>query len=613
MSGKLKTIPLCQLKPSKINVRKTDRLADIEQLAASIDANGLLENLIVQRVANGAEPSFEVVAGGRRLAALKLLAKRKKVDREHPVACLVVDKDAPVTELSLVENFARLPLHPADQFEAFAALVGEGLSTDDIAARFGVTPTFVLQRLKLAAVSPRLIDAYRKGAMTLEQLTAFTLTGDHTAQEAVWFDSPYAELPAAAIRRALTKSQIEATDRRAVFVGVQAYEAAGGTIVRDLFDSENEGYFADSQLLDRLVAEKLEQAAVGILAEGWQWVEIHPDADLADLAHFGRAKTRTVKLSKREEKRLSKLAERYDELVAELEDGDESKAQELDRVSGEMTTLHNKKETWPDTVKARSGTILSLDWNGTLQVTRGLLKRDPRTATAAQDGESRQQKGREARSGYADSIVLDLSAHRTAALRAVVAGEPQLGLLALLHALVEQLLYDGPSRSCLNIAVNEVILDRASSSVGTSKAVTEFLARHAAWKERLPEPEGLWNWLVELAQDDRLGLLAPCTALTVDALVSPVHRSGQRDATALLRTAKLDMRAWWRPTAANFFGRLSKSEIVAAVSEAVSAKERHRLDGLKKDPLAAEAEKLVSPTAWLPPTLRLPEIVAESP
>ncbi len=598
MSHTLKTIPLCQLKASKRNVRKTDRLADIEQIAASIETNGLLENLIV--LPAGKRDNYEVIAGGRRLAALKLLAKRKTLENDHPVACLVVDEPNAVAEISLAENFVRSPLHPADQFDAFAGLVGQGLSADDVAARFGVTPTFVQQRLKLASVSPRLVQEYRSGTMTLEQLTAFTLSDDHQAQEGLWFDSPYAEISAAAIRRLLTNSQVEASDRRVRFVGATAYEAAGGVIVRDLFDSESEGYFADSQLLDRLVAEKLDAAADPVRAEGWNWVEIRPDSDLVRLGRYGQAHTIAVDLSAADEERLSALSERYDQLIADLDDSVDGETPELDQLSAEIVVLQSLKETWPDTEKAVSGVIVSLNWDGSLLITRGLLRDD---AMTGEEPEKAQPK-RSVRTGYPDSVILDLSAHRTAAMRALVGREPSTALLALLHAMVEQLLYRGGSRSCLNLHTSEVMLDRASPTAVTSAAGVEFLARHRSWTERLPDQEQLWGWLTTLASEDRLDLIAHCVAMTVNELEPPDQHRSPRDTATLARAVNLDMNQWWRPTVANFFGRLTKAEILEIVAEGISPQDARRLEGLKKDAMAAQAEQLFSLTAWLPVSLR---------
>ena len=613
MSNKLKMIPLCQLRPSKANVRKTDRLAGVEEMAKNIKDKDLLENLVVQTV-EGAKPSeitHEVVAGGRRFAALKLLAKRKKVARDYPVRCLVLGADESATEISLAENFLRAPVHPADQFEAFAELVHEGNSVDDIAARFGVTPTFVEQRLKLASISPRLIAEYRSGAMTLEQLTAFTLSDSHALQEEVWFERSYAEMPAHAIRQLLTRSQVDAADRRARFIGAKAYQEAGGAILRDLFDAEDEGYFSDSQLLDRLVFEKLEAAAESIRAEGWRWVEIYPDLDLAQLSRHGRASTVELQLSEADEARLSTLGERYDELVAALEEGEGAGSEELDQVSAEIAELESKKTAWPDEDKAAAGAIVSVGHDGLMEVHRGLLKSDP-TARRAGNGHERRTTTGERGNGYSDAILVDLSAYRTAALRELVSGNPDVAMQALLHALADQLLYGGPSDSCLRLVASEVRLAHASQSVAESRAWLAFQARHETWLARLPERERLWSWVGEIEPQDRSSLLAHCLALTVDALHHRGNGSDRAGALNLALATGLDMRAWWRPTRENFLDRLSKNDILAAVSEGVSPQASWRLAGFKKERMAKEAEKLLAEGGWLPMPLRSPASSAES-
>ena len=237
----IETIPLSRLVPSPANVRKAK--TDITGLAASIMAHGLLQNL--QVCPNG--ESYEVVAGGRRLAALKYLAKQKQIAADHGVACEV--RDGPdAAEISLAENEMREAMHPADQFEAFKKLADDGKGEEEIAARFGVTPHIVRQRLKLAVVSPKLIAAYRKGAMTLDCLMAFTVSDDHRAQEKVWAGLPdYARQRPEAIRDALTEKHIAADSKLARFVGMDAYEAAGGAVLRDLFDADNAGWLTDRE------------------------------------------------------------------------------------------------------------------------------------------------------------------------------------------------------------------------------------------------------------------------------------------------------------------------------------------------------------------------------
>jgi len=196
-------VPLSSLRPSKRNVRKTAG-ASITALAASIARVGLLQNLTVILAGDGEH--HDVVAGDRRLAALKLLAKQRRIAKDHPVQCLLVP-DASARTASLTENVLREAMHPADQFEAFAALIAEGRPIEDIAADFGVTPLVVQRRLKLANVSPRLMVDYRADAVTLDQLTALAITDDHAAQEAAFYDAPDWQRSPSALRERLTERE----------------------------------------------------------------------------------------------------------------------------------------------------------------------------------------------------------------------------------------------------------------------------------------------------------------------------------------------------------------------------------------------------------------------
>jgi ParB family chromosome partitioning protein len=277
-------IPLSKLIPSAANVRKTGATLGIAELAASIKAHGLLQNL---QVRPGDDGKFEVVAGRRRLTALKRLAKNKEIERLVEIPCHVLSDEDPA-EISLAENVMRLPMHPADQFEAFHALAESGKGPEEIAARFGCSPATVRQRLKLASVSPRLIKIYRAGNMDLDQLMAFAISDDHAAQEAAWFKQPAWNRDPASVRRVLTGAHIEASDRRARFVGIDAYAAAGGHVLRDLFAEAHEGYLTDPALLDRLAVERLDREAETIRGEGWKWIEIVPDLDYAAVRGFTR-------------------------------------------------------------------------------------------------------------------------------------------------------------------------------------------------------------------------------------------------------------------------------------------------------------------------------------
>ena len=270
-------IPFNRLLLSQSNVRRIKAGVSIEELAQDIARRTLLQSLTVRPVLDddGAETGmFEVPAGGRRYRALELLVKQKRLSRTAPVPC-VVRTEGLAEEDSLAENVQRAPLHPLDQFRAFRDLHEKGMSEEEISAAFFVSIQVVKQRLKLASVSSKLLEIYSEDGMTLDQLMAFTVNPDPERQEQVWEalqrshnKEPYY------IRRLLTEGAIRASDKRAQFVGIEAYEAAGGDVMRDLFQQDDGGWLQNPVLLDRLVAGKLECEAATVRSEGWKWVEV---------------------------------------------------------------------------------------------------------------------------------------------------------------------------------------------------------------------------------------------------------------------------------------------------------------------------------------------------
>jgi ParB family chromosome partitioning protein len=270
-------IPFNRLVLSQSNVRRIKAGVSIEELALDVARRTLLQSLTVRPVLDddGKETGmFEVPAGGRRYRALELLVKQKRLARTAPIPC-VVRTDGLAEEDSLAENVQRAPLHPLDQFRAFRDLREKGMSEEEIAAAFFVSVQVVKQRLKLASVSSRLLDVYAEDGMTLDQLMAFTVNPDHERQEQVWEalqrshnKEPYY------VRRLLTEGSVRASDKRVQFVGIDAYEAAGGDVMRDLFQQDDGGWLQNPVLLDRLVAERLEREADAVRSEGWKWVEV---------------------------------------------------------------------------------------------------------------------------------------------------------------------------------------------------------------------------------------------------------------------------------------------------------------------------------------------------
>jgi ParB family chromosome partitioning protein len=606
------TIPLSQLVPSPDNVRKTK--TGIEGLAANIEALGLLQNLQV-RPANG--KSFEVVAGGRRLAALQLLAKRKKIAPDHPVMCEVRD-GADATAISLAENEMREAMHPADQFEAFKKLADEGKGEEEIAARFGVTPHVVRQRLKLAVVSPKLIAAYRKGDMTLDCLMAFTVSDDHKQQEKVWKALPdYARRRPDEIRDALTEKHIAADSKLALFVGVKAYEKAGGAVLRDLFDDENAGWLTDPALLNELAAERLETAAAALRGEGWKWVEIIPGLDRETFKQFGHAEPKRLPPTEEQQEEIEKLTAEGNAILDEHgEDPDDDEVRDRYwEIEQRIEELSEGEATWPDDIKANAGTVIGIGHEGELDIRRGLVRPEDKAAAkkAAKgkkgDAAGTGTKGDAENTGLSAALAEDLTAHRSAALQALLADNPKVALAATVHALALDCLYSTSQSSCLKITGSVTYLDHSAEGIDESVAAKQFDATTKRVTKGMPkQPEKLWAWLLGKEQKTLLAILAVCAACTVDTVQKRrgVMERGPDAAHAgqLGEALKLDMIAYWQPTAAGYFGRVSKDQTLAAIEEVGGLSKKASHSSLKKDALAKAAEKELKGKGWLPAILR---------
>jgi ParB family chromosome partitioning protein len=640
-------IPFNRLTLSQANVRRVKAGVSIEELAEDIARRGLLQSLCVRSVrdADGGETGmFEVPAGGRRFRALQLLVKQKRMSKTQPVPC-IVREDGVAEEDSLAENVQRAALHPLDQFRAFQALREKGLGEEEIAARFFVTPAVVKQRLKLASVSPQLLDVYADDGMTLEQLMAFTVTNDHARQEEVWaaLERAYSKEPYV-IRRQLTEGAVRASDRRARFVGVEAYEAAGGAVMRDLFQHDDGGWLEDSALLDLLAKEKLAAAAEGLRAEGWKWIETAIDFPYGHTAGLRRLPASYAPISGEEQARYDAAVAEYNALSDEYEGADEV-PEEVDRRFAELekiiAAVDERPANYASNDVARAGVFVSLDADGALRIERGYVRPEdeppveriegddeeaPRSGDPAGADRAASSAPREPAASpedekpddedglrpLSDRLMAELSAHRTLALRDAVANEPRTAFAAVLHAMCLSTFYYQPSGSCLEFTLKSASFGAQAPGLSDSASAKAIQTRHEEWAKRLPRDDaGLWAALLALDGDAQAALFAHCASLAVNALIEPWSRNPRRLAHAdtLAAVVKLDMAAaGWTPTVENYLGRVPKARILEAVREAKGESSARLIEHLKKPDMAREAERLLEGSGWLPEPLRTPDV-----
>src|ERR1700730_15895069 len=522
-------IPFNKLLLSQSNVRRLKAGVSIEELAEDIARRSLLQSLNVRPVldAGGAETGmFEIPAGGRRYRALDLLGRQKRLPKSELIPCVVRDPSVEVSaeEDSLAENVQRVALHPLDQFRAFKALRDQGAGEEEIAARFFVAPTVVKQRLRLATVSGKLLDVYAEDGMTLEQLMAFTITGDHARQEQVWeaLKQSYNKEPYL-IRRQLTESAVRASDRRARFVGFEAYEAAGGVVMRDLFEDDNGGWLEDLALLDRLATEKLATDAQKIAGEGWKWIEVAVDFRYGHTSHLLQLDGVTLKLTPDEQVTFDALTAQYDRLEAEYEGADEL-PDEIDARLGEIETalaaFENRPVRYEPAEVACARALVSIDADGHLAVDRGYVRPEDEpsmhadsdapaedetreaggTVSVASDGQRTvitigggepddDDDGDEAVKPLPERLLSELTAHRTLALRDAMANHPEVALTALLHKLCLDTFQHSAPGACLEASVRHVYFPVQAADLKDSPSAKALAERHDAWKGELPKDD----------------------------------------------------------------------------------------------------------------------------
>ncbi len=616
-------IPLNKLKKSPKNARKTPHSkTEIEALAASIQAKGMLQNLVVEPEFDGAgaRTGFYLVqiGEGRRQAQL-LRVKRKQIQESEPIRCVIDTANDPL-EISLDENVTRSPMSVMDEVEAFARLVDGGMSADDVARRFGCTVRMVEQRLALARLSPKIRAAYRKGDINLDVARAFAINDDHAAQERVFrqFAKPITHAPS--VRNALTVGRIPAHDRLARFVGVEAYEAAGGAMVRDLFEPEIV-FFDNGELLQRLAAEKADALRDELAKEGWGWVEVQLGHGQVEGCAGERLHPTSRKLKPAERKEVESLEAKITELDGKLQEADEDDPlwAERDEVEAKLDALQEAARSYDKKLVRHAGAVLAVDRDGRPVITRGLIKRaDLKTIARLRDKPGKDaDPGEEGASAPGASgaegprltkaLVERLTEARTRGLRAALAGNPHVALALMVYVLMRQ---SADRTAAPGVAI-------VSRPIGFDDD-DAFERARTAFAERAPEDEtALLAACLDQSDEQLLQALAVFMSETLDLTHGGLMREDQRlqrMSDCLAAALDLDMTRHWEPTE-DFWQAAPKALAIAALETAPSVanlgeEERRGMIAafgkMKKAELARTAAQALKDTGWLPEILITP-------
>lgn len=428
----------------------------IDELAALIKAKGLINPLIVRPAKKG---KHEIFAGKRRFLAIGKLMKAG--DWTGPVECKVRDEgDDEARETSLIENIARLQMHPVQEFRVFAELHAKGADVPALAKRYGVTERIVRQRLALGGLADEILDAWFAGTINADTAQAFAIC-PHKAQQADAFRKlrKHGNLWPQSVRNHLVKDRPKITDARVEFVGLDRYKAAGGKVVESLF--ADDGYLEDGKLLDKLVEERLAARCAELLAEGWSFA-IPASEIMPPNAHYSWARLQGKRnFTLDERKRLKeiedglKAARKAMEYDGDVPEGEDDPWETADKLNEEKGLIEDAAESrgFSAAQKAKSGCVISLT-RDSISVTFGLVrgktpaqlerekerKKAKASIGAAEDGEP------DSKQHISNALAHDITALRTMAAREALATDPELAVRLAAAALQCATGYGDPIR-----------------------------------------------------------------------------------------------------------------------------------------------------------------------
>lgn len=640
MSQPIILVQAAKLAKSPTNVRKSSDAEADAQLEASIVAHGILQNLIGLPVARK-KGQYRITAGGRRLDAVHRAIEKGDLSADFELPVMVVGDASNAIEISLSENFFKLAMNPADACRAFQDIIEtENKSPADIAKRFGLTERFVLGRLRLAGLAEPVFEALRDGSITLDTAMAYASTTDTARQASVYeqLGQGYYSANLGEIRRQLASGGYRGSDPKALLVGREDYVAAGGRIDSDLFTDGATEMWIDGDLLAHLAQEKLAVAAEAIRErEGFAEIRAVPAGHIPYTETYGlrQVQGELPPLTDEEEARCTKIQEELEaiEEAAADEDGegyteaDEARTQSLE---AEYEAIQSRTPVLTEEQKASAIAYVVIGKDGQPRVHEQLYVAPVETPTdddgdpdgddETGDGESAEGMGKPV---ISQRLADELAMMKTELLAVHVASDPRfaldLGTFTMVDAATRRF---GSSDLASELRASAPAARVTGFESGTL-AAEEWAKLDARLDRRWIDQEDVcarYDAFCALDDEARAAWLGWAIARTIQAV--PAGKTGSHFLNHLGVKLGIDVAAWWRPTAKNYFDRITKPAILSLFEEVGGAELQHRYGASKKHDLAASAQRLFAgeiileadmkdrALAWLPDALRfapLPE------
>lgn len=637
-------IPLAKLHLSPANVRKNDSQLFIDELAANIAENGLLQNLVVAPLAKP-KGHYCVTAGGRRLRAMNRLVELGQWAKDVNVDCRSLQGDAAQqSEVSFAENFMQLKMTVTDEIRAFKHFINEGSDVDGIARRLGLTRRHIEARLRLADLAEPIFAALDEGSITLDIAKAYASTASHERQLMVWeqMANHWQGNNADTIRRMIAHASLPSTSPIARYVGEEAYREAGGRIESDLFQAETGDKWLDSEIALRIAGEKLQAFAVEVATEtGYGWVRplVGTRVDHVAVEALHPVQVEAAPLSEEEQARIATIADEMAEIETKFEAGldDDGDADALEdrfgALEAELVRIQDKPGVVSDEIKPSVGCFVILDAEGmpvidaTLYSETAPRKQRSTTATGGNangsgDPDGMGEDGEVAIKPLSQRLIGELSVQRRDILAANLAVNPAVALDLLIFAIADRTPTYGRDERGTTVRAPEpsCYLDAYPASPAFEQLAEIRDGLDTSWTE--PETTvARFEAFAGLDDDAKAGWLAYVVAKSLEPSIGGARLGHQGPSSNdlhdhLAGLMQIEAAQHWRPTAANYFDRVGKQQLLRHITDIGGTTMAASYMASKKGDLSQTCEKLfagetiVAPEvkaaalAWVPDAIR---------
>lgn len=614
--------PLSVFVMSLLNARTIPYSTEsIESMAATIKSVGLLQNLVAHELPDG---ELAVAAGGKRLTALNLLLSQQFLTPDYPVPFKRVSPEMAAL-VSYIENAQRSDMHAAEQIASFGALAYQGKTPEQIGAELGYSTRHVQRMLKLANLAPSLLKLLADDQLTVEQCQTLCLEDDQARQVRVYEEvkASWHNLPVTMLRKLITDKEISITDKRFLFVGREAYEAAGGVVREDLFSQQEGEGTADAVLLETLTVQKLTAMAQDIQdSEGWKWSlgqlsSLYPHRDA--LTYQLTDEPEPVYIGD-EESRIDDLYQVADDCAQSADDEGYSAASDEIEIIEKAALVR----AWTPEIRAMSGVVVGFDKYGELCVQRGVV----RIADLQGEESSEIEQGEEsavphispinvakkpdAAEGISLPLLTKMSSERTLAVQAALMQQQKKAVALLVWQLCTDVFTSGSHYGNpfgIRVTVPHYSLTQNAPSGDKGPGFTALMQEKTRLEALLPQG---WNkdftTFFDLSGETLMSLMAFCVACSVDGVQTREYqRTSDSRLDSLENAIGFHMRDWWQPTKANFFADLKHTQIMDALTEAGFKGAAADAAKMKKGDAAELAEGKMRDTRWVPAWMKGPE------